>query len=85
MTDRPVESRGKKIAKDGYSVQSRSIGSRVKTKVGAKFDDDGDELDDKRDIWIQWNRYFETEPGTETARRALDRVIDNRKKRGLGQ
>lgn len=83
MTDGPVEPRGKKAAKDGYFVQSRSIGSRMKSKTGAKFDDEGEELDDKRDLWLQWDRYFATEPGTESARHALDRVIDNRNKRGL--
>lgn len=85
MTDGPVDPRGKKVAKDGHFVQSRSVGHRVKSKVGAKFDDEGEEIDDKRDLWLQWDRYFATEPGTESARHALDLVIDNRNKRGLGR
>ena len=85
MTDGPVEPRGKKTAKDGFFTQSRSVGFRVKSKAGAKFDDNGDELEDNRDLWLQWDHYFSTEPGTESARNALDRVIDNRRKRGLGQ
>lgn len=83
MQDGTSDTRGKKSAKDGFFTQARSIGHRVKRSTDSKFDDDGDELEDKRDLWLQWDRYFETLPGTDQARHALDRVIENRNKRGM--
>lgn len=55
----------------------------VRHHKNAKFDEDGEELDSKRNEWLLMDRYLATKPGSPEARSALNRVLDNRKQRGI--
>lgn len=63
--------RYKSARKDGHNGETRRIGQRSRETRDSKFDAVGDEVDRETDA-VLWDRYFETDPGTGQARRALN-------------